>query len=72
LYDYLSKKGGHEKALSIYRKFYVYKHHGEIGAAMLRRAGAPADIADIIAGHTQDPRPGEPADLQILRQADAA
>ncbi|MFA4858255.1 MAG: HDIG domain-containing metalloprotein [Candidatus Margulisiibacteriota bacterium] len=72
LYDYLSKKGEHEKALSIFRKFYVYKHHGEIGAAMLKRAGVPADIAEIVSRHTQDPHPGEPVDLQILRQADAA
>ncbi len=48
---------------------YVYFHHPEIGAAMLRDIGLYEEAA-IISRHHQPPAQGESVVLTILRQAD--
>lgn len=49
---------------------YVYFHHPQIGAAWLQQFGYEAEAA-IVARHHEPPAPGDSAELDLLRQADA-
>jgi len=51
LYDRLSSKGMADGSPRLYRKFFVYKHHGEIGAEMLRRIGASDEVLTCVEAH---------------------
>lgn len=67
LYNWLADSG-------CSRRFYIHKHHGEVGAEMLRKIGVSSEFLSIIKKH--DPRvepfgPDDPIELKILQQADS-
>jgi putative nucleotidyltransferase with HDIG domain len=71
LYDRLADRGKTDK---LWRRFYIHKHHGAVGAEMLARIGVSGELLSIIAKH--DPRVGpilenDPIELKILQQADS-
>lgn len=49
---------------------YIYYNHAARGAAMLRAAGVPEKITEMIAKHHEAPAAGEPAELSLLKTAD--
>jgi putative nucleotidyltransferase with HDIG domain len=51
LYDGLAKRGEADKSASFYRKFYVHKHHGTIGAELLSKIGESTDIIAEVKSH---------------------
>lgn len=70
-YDRLAEKG---KENHRYRRYYIHKHHGAVGAELLEKIGESSDILSIIALH--DPRVHPlgfepPLEQQILNQADS-
>jgi putative nucleotidyltransferase with HDIG domain len=70
LYDRLADTG---KDHPIFRRFYIHKHHGEVGARLLEKIGESSEILSIIAKH--DPRidplgPNTPIEQKILNEAD--
>lgn len=71
LYDRLADNG---KDQPFFRRFYIHKHHGQVGADLLARIGEESEILSIIAKH--DPRVyplGEdtPLEQKILNEADS-
>lgn len=71
LYDRLAEKGRDDPR---FRRYYIHKHHGEIGARLLEKIGVSSEILSIIAKH--DPRvepfgPETPLEQKILNQADS-
>jgi len=71
LYDWLAERGRTDRR---WRRFYIHKHHGAIGAEMLAKIGVSGEFLSIIAKH--DPRVGpilenDPIELKILQQADS-
>jgi putative nucleotidyltransferase with HDIG domain len=50
--------------------FYIYFHHPERSAAMLREIGVQAEIIAVIARHHKAPAEDDPPELMILRKAD--
>ena len=70
-YNWLAERG---KDHPCFKRFYIHKHHGAVGAKMLERIGESSEFLSIIAKH--DPRiepfgPEDPVELKILREADA-
>lgn len=56
-----------------FRRFYIHKHHGAVGAELLEKIGESSEILSIIKKH--DPRiepfgPEDPIELKILQEAD--
>ncbi|MBN2058507.1 MAG: HDIG domain-containing protein [Candidatus Saganbacteria bacterium] len=71
LYEELAEKG---RTNPRWRRYYIHKHHGSVGAELLRRIGVSAEILSIIKKH--DPRvepfgPDDPVELKILQEADS-
>lgn len=71
LYDRLADSGENHP---IFKRFYVHKHHGEVGARLLEKIGETSEILSIIAKH--DPRhnpfgPETPIEQKILNEADS-
>jgi len=71
LYDRLAEKGREDPK---FRRYYIHKHHGEVGARLLEKIGVSSDILSIIAKH--DPRvepfgPNAPLEQRILNEADS-
>ncbi|MDD5594007.1 MAG: HD domain-containing protein [Candidatus Margulisbacteria bacterium] len=71
LYDWLADRG---RTGRLFRRFYVHKHHGAIGADMLAKIGVSGEFLSIIKKH--DPLvepfgPDDPIELKILQQADS-
>jgi len=71
LYDRLADRG---KTNKLWRRFYIHKHHGAVGAEMLARIGVSGELLSIIKKH--DPRvepilESDPIELKILQQADS-
>jgi len=57
-----------------FRRYYIHKHHGAVGAQILAKIGETSEILSIIAKH--DPRvepfaPDDPVELKILQEADS-
>jgi len=57
-----------------FRRYYIHKHHGAVGAELLEKIGVSGDILSIIAKH--DPRvepfgSDMPIEQKILNQADS-
>jgi putative nucleotidyltransferase with HDIG domain len=70
-YERLAEKGRTEP---FFRRFYIHKHHGAVGAELLERIGECSEILGIITKH--DPRveplgPHDPVELKILQEADS-
>ncbi|MBU0573578.1 MAG: HDIG domain-containing metalloprotein [Candidatus Margulisiibacteriota bacterium] len=51
LYDLLSQRGMKDGTPRFFRKFFVYKHHGEIGAEMLRKIGVEDEVLTCVEAH---------------------
>jgi len=71
LYRELADVGEHHK---FFRRFYIHKHHGAVGAKLLEKLGENSEILAIIAKH--DPLvepfgPQDPIELKILQDADS-
>jgi putative nucleotidyltransferase with HDIG domain len=71
LYDWLAERGRTDRR---WRRFYIHKHHGAVGAEMLAKIGVSGEFLSIIKKH--DPRvepfaPDDPIELKILQQADS-
>ena len=71
LYNWLADRG---ENLRVFRRFWIHKHHGAVGAKMLERIGESAEILMIIAKH--DPRveewgPELPFELKLLQEMDS-
>lgn len=71
LYDRLAERG---KTNKLFRRFYIHKHHGAVGAEMLSKIGVSGEFLSIIKKH--DPRvepvlQDDPIELRILQQADS-
>lgn len=71
LYDWLAAEG---KSNPRFRKYYVHKHHGAVGAKILSKMGESSEIVAMIKKH--DPRvepfgPENPVELKILQDADS-
>jgi putative nucleotidyltransferase with HDIG domain len=70
-YDRLAEGG---KKNPRFKRFYIHKHHGAVGAEMLERIGVSGEFLSIVKKH--DPRvepfgPEDPIELKILQQADS-
>lgn len=57
-----------------FRRYYIHKHHGAVGAELLEKIGVSSEILSIIAKH--DPRveplgPNMPIEQRILNEADS-
>ena len=71
LYDRLADLG---ETHPRFRRYYIHKHHGAVGAKLLERIGESSDILAMIAKH--DPRYNPmsqetPIEQQILNKADS-
>ena len=71
-YDRLAERGRGDPR---FRRFYIHKHHGAVGAELLARIGESSEILSIIAKH--DPRvepfgPADPVELKMLQEADSS
>lgn len=64
------KYGRGGKLANLRHAFYTYYHHPERGAQLLATIGEDCSVVDIIRRHHEAPGSGEPAELDILRQAD--
>jgi len=56
-----------------YRRYYVHKHHGRIGAQLLAKMGESSEFLSIISKHDPYVEPlgqDAPLELKILQQAD--
>lgn len=56
-----------------YRRYYVHKHHGAIGAQLLAKMGESSEFLSIISKHDPYVEPlgqDAPIELKILQQAD--
>jgi len=70
-YEALAERGLTDER---WRRFYIHKHHGAVGAELLAKIGESSEILSIIKKH--DPRveplgPEDPVELKILQQADS-
>jgi putative nucleotidyltransferase with HDIG domain len=71
LYDRLAELGVRNR---LFRKFFIHKHHGLVGADMLAKIGVSGEFLMMIKKH--DPRvepfaAEDPIELKILQQADS-
>lgn len=71
IYDQLAEIG---RTNSHFRRYYIHKHHGAVGAELLEKLGVSAEILMMIKKH--DPRiepfaPTDPLELKILQEADS-
>ena len=71
IYIKLAEKGEEDNR---FKRYYIHRHHGKVGAEMLERMGESSEIIAIIKKH--DPRaepfgPEDPIELKILQQADS-
>ena len=72
VYDAMAARG---KTDPRFRRYYIHKHHGAVGAELLEKLGVSGEFLSIIKKH--DPRvepmaPEDPVELKILQQADSA
>lgn len=72
LYDALAERG---KRSIFFRRFYIHKHHGAVGAELLARMGESPEIVMMVKKH--DPKiepwgPDDPIELKLLQEADSS
>jgi len=70
LYNRLAEEGLNNPR---FRRYYIHKHHGAVGAELLAKIGESSDIVACVKKH--DPKvcefaPEDPIELKILQQAD--
>jgi putative nucleotidyltransferase with HDIG domain len=71
VYNGLAEKGRAENTGLVYRKFYVHREHGKIGAEVLRKAGTEERVVSIVEGHDAPPKNDDPVELKFLRKIDS-
>lgn len=54
-----------------FRRYYIHKHHGAVGAELLAKIGESDDILSIISRHDYPPQDSDPLELKLLQQADS-
>lgn len=64
------RRGRGNRLDNIRHAFYVYFHHPERSAELVRALGAGDAVADIIKRHHEPEAAGEPVELILLRRAD--
>ncbi|OGC31404.1 hypothetical protein A2232_03895 [candidate division WOR-1 bacterium RIFOXYA2_FULL_46_56] len=70
LYDLLAYLGEDKKARRIFRKFYIHKHHGAIGAELLEKLGEDREI--VICTRLHDfPEKCDNIYMELLGKADS-
>lgn len=67
-YNKMANKG---KDNPRFRRYYIHKHHGIVGAELLSKIGEGEDILTIISRHDLVPKDNDPIELKILQQADS-
>jgi len=65
------KMGRGGKIDNLRHAVYIYYNHAARGAAMLRAAGLPQELIEIVARHHEAPVVGEPPELTLLKMADS-
>ena len=70
VYDTLALWGRGDKPFFYFKKFYVHKHHGVVGAEMLKKVSENEDIIDEIRRH-DEPVSEHDVYLKILDLADS-
>jgi putative nucleotidyltransferase with HDIG domain len=71
LYSRLAELG---KKNHRFRRYYIHRHHGEVGAELLEKIGESSEILAIIAKHdlrAEPFGPENPIELKILHEADS-
>ncbi|OGC12047.1 hypothetical protein A3K48_06190 [candidate division WOR-1 bacterium RIFOXYA12_FULL_52_29] len=71
-YEYLAEKG---RTNRLFRKIYLYKYHGELGAEMLEKIGVSGDILTAVKKHdpkNEPPAGDDPLELALLKRADSS
>lgn len=70
LYDFLADRGADKKSNKIFRKFYIHKHHGAIGAKLLEKMGEDREI--VICARLHDfPEKYDNIYMELLVKADS-
>ena len=54
LYDYFAKLGKSETSHRFFRRYFVHKHHGEIGAELLSKISETPDVVEEVRSHTSE------------------
>jgi putative nucleotidyltransferase with HDIG domain len=54
-----------------FRRYYIHKHHGAVGAKLLAKLDVSDDIISMIKKHDLEPSSSDPVDLKILQEADS-
>lgn len=54
-----------------FRRYYIHKHHGLVGAELLAKIGESEAILSVISRHDYDPQPDDPIELKLLQHADS-
>jgi putative nucleotidyltransferase with HDIG domain len=65
------KQGRGNKVSNLRHAFYIYFHHAEISAAMLKDIGECTELIEIIARHHKAPAENDPLELTLLRKSDS-
>ncbi|NQU16817.1 MAG: HDIG domain-containing protein [Candidatus Saganbacteria bacterium] len=70
LYDFLADRGEDKNSSRIFRKFYIHKHHGAIGAELLEKLGEDREI--VICTRLHDfPTKHDSMYMKLLAEADS-
>lgn len=70
LYDRLAEMGINERSSKIFRRFYVHKHHGEIGAEILSKIAEEKEMVEEIRSHDR-PSASHDVYMEFLDRADS-
>lgn len=65
------KQGRGNKVSNLRHAFYIYFHHAEISAAMLKDIGECPELIEIIDKHHKAPAENDPLELTLLRKSDS-
>ena len=71
LYEWLAERGKTDRR---FKKFYIHRHHGEVGAELLAKIGVSGEYLLIIKKHDPRIEPfglDDPIELKILQNADS-
>jgi hypothetical protein len=66
----LTNKGSHHNSPLLWKYFYTYEFHPEIGEKMLSELAVEKEVLMLVRQHHKPPGPNEPIELSLLRRAD--
>lgn len=72
IYKWLVKKGNQQNTHLIYKYFYTYEEHPQIGETFLREIQTEKEVITLVRMHHDQPSPNDPKELPIFRRADNA